>query len=201
MEIPFSLYCPKKSNDEEVETYLPVVDEDTPVIARLIALKSELFFGLSGDCIWLPCSYTYSDPERIGFLSDYDFCLFSNKIEGVSLHIDQLVITMAEKKRVEGKILSDERNKAKELLLGIDEEQIPDNLYFALSLYKQAWHELPDDMRKPLKKDLENLLKQKGLTNSELINSIIKVSTPNNVKLGGKQSPNLKPWKPIEQRK
>ena len=86
--------------------------------------------------------------------------------------------------------------------LGIDEEQIPDNLYLALSLYKQAWHDLPDDMRKPLKSELEDLLKQNGLTdNAELINSIIKVSTPNNVKLGGKQSPDLKPWKPVEQRK
>ena len=72
----------------------------------------------------------------------------------------------------------------------------------ALSLYKQAWHDLPDDMRKPLKSELEDLLKQNGLTdNAELINSIIKVSTPNNVKLGGKQSPDLKPWKPVEQRK
>ncbi len=89
-----------------------------------------------------------------------------------------------------------------ESLLGLDEEQIPENLYLALSLYKQAWHELPSDMCKPLKTDLEKLLKQRfGLANSTLINSIIKVSTPDGVTLGGKPNPSLKPWQPIEKRK
>ena len=201
----FSLFYPNNNNDEELKTYLPQVDEDTPAIARLIALKSDLFYGKSGDCIWLPSSTSKCSPERIGFLSDYDFCLFSKTKEGVSLHIDKLVITRAEKARIERNsliaTLPEEESTEQELLLGLDEEQIPNNLYFALSLYKQAWHDLPDDMRKPLKKELVNLLEQKGLTNSELINSIIKVSTPNSVKLGGKQSPDLKPWKPIEQRK
>lgn len=86
-------------------------------------------------------------------------------------------------------------------LLGLDEEQIPDNLYWALSLYKQAWHDLPSDMCKPLKSDLEKLLRQSfGLSNSTLINSIIKVSTPKGVTLGGKQNPLLKPWQPKEKR-
>ncbi|MBJ2128048.1 hypothetical protein JC525_03775 [Alteromonas sp. IB21] len=91
--------------------------------------------------------------------------------------------------------------KTNETLLGFDEEQIPDNIYLALSLYKQAWHELPNDMCKPLKTDLEKLLRDRGIENNALISSIIKVSTPEGVTLGGKQHPSLKPWQPIEKRK
>lgn len=86
-------------------------------------------------------------------------------------------------------------------LLGLDEEEIPDRLYLALSLYKEAWHHLPDNMRPPTKPELETVLKEKGLTKSAQINAIIKVSTPNGVELGGKQNPKLTPWKPLYKRK
>jgi hypothetical protein len=48
---------------------------------------------------------------------------------------------------------------------------------------------------------LSKLLNEMGITAQKTIDSIIKVSTPNNVVLGGKSKSNLKSWTPISKRK
>ena len=85
-------------------------------------------------------------------------------------------------------------------LLGLDEDEIPDLLYYALSLYKEAWRGLPSNMRTPIKSELETVLKEKGLTKPAHIDAVIKVSIPNGITLGGKQSPELTDWKPLHKR-
>jgi hypothetical protein len=80
------------------------------------------------------------------------------------------------------------------------EDDIPDLLYLALSLFEQAWKDLPSDMNKPNKTQLTKLLKEMDVTEQKTIDSLIKVSTPNNIILGGRAKLNLKDWKPMSKR-
>ncbi|MFT6778311.1 MAG: hypothetical protein ACJAV1_002250 [Paraglaciecola sp.] len=81
-----------------------------------------------------------------------------------------------------------------------EESFIPDNLYYALSLFEEAWQDLSPDMKKPSFAQLENHLQEKGLSGKVIIKAIIAVSTPNDVTLGGRQKSELKDWQPKNKR-
>lgn len=81
-----------------------------------------------------------------------------------------------------------------------NEDDVPDLLYLAHSLFDEAWRNFPKDMNKPSKEQLSEILKIKGITEAASIDAIIKVSTPNNVVLGGKKRPGFIEWKPKNKR-
>jgi hypothetical protein len=60
-------------------------------------------------------------------------------------------------------------------------------LYFAFSLFNEAWRDISPDMKKPTKEQLTSQLIQKRLSIKKTIDAIIEVSTLNNVNLGCKQ--------------
>ncbi len=68
-----------------------------------------------------------------------------------------------------------------------EDDDIPDNLYFAISLNKEVWP-IPDNMNLPSKSELGELLliKDPSLCKADL-DAIIRLSTPNDIRLGGKR--------------
>jgi hypothetical protein len=77
-----------------------------------------------------------------------------------------------------------------------DEIKYPIALQIAESVFKDAWYKNPENMAKPTEAQLVELIKKKGISAPEsLIKSIIKISKPDDIELGGKQKPNLIPWR------
>lgn len=71
----------------------------------------------------------------------------------------------------------------------------------AITVYREAWEGLPKGMKQPTKEELASLLKKRGVTVPTEINAIIKVSTPNGKRLGGRQNSELENWRPAYERK
>jgi hypothetical protein len=227
-EVSFKEYKPlfssiRNGDDLDYMLYKPLETLETSIFTRFVAINSELLFDTTSDQISLPYSDDVMLSHRLGSLGDFDFCIFCN--EGTNfnqkapfqLNYNDLIVTKMEKLRFEltlesqvdktnlktGLLISNE-NLAKESVAMkdlLDEEDIPNLLYFAYSLYEQAWKSLPIDMNRPNKPQLSKLLNEMGITAQKTIDSIIKVSTPNNVVLGGKSKSNLKSWTPISKRK
>ncbi len=67
-----------------------------------------------------------------------------------------------------------------------DDDNVPNKIYFAHGLNKEVWP-IPDNMNLPSKSQLEELLKQKDpdLYQAD-VDAIIRLSLPDNIKLGGK---------------
>ena len=107
----FPILALKEAKSKDVIIYEPDLNENSPAISRLIALDSELFFHIYDDHLWLPASSSPDLPRRIGFLSDFDFCLFSETLKGMSLSLDSIVVTKAEIDKLES-AERDKRNNA-----------------------------------------------------------------------------------------
>jgi hypothetical protein len=128
------------------------------------------------------------------FPSIYDYKIRQEDILNLigseeSININQTDITLDEK------LVNSDQLKAL-----FSHDNLPDDLYFAFSLFNEAWRDIPPDMKKPTKEQLTSQLTQKGLSIKKTIDAIIKVSTPNNVNLGGKQKSDLKDWAPKDER-
>ena len=98
------------------------------------------------------------------------------------------------------KIIGAKTNGSDSLKTLFEADETPSFLYWAYDVFLNAWHELPSDMKKPTKEQLTIYLKAKGLSEIASIEAIIKVSTPDKFSLGGKQKPELKNWKPKNER-
>ena len=76
-----------------------------------------------------------------------------------------------------------------------EEDDTPDALYYAYDVYKQVWAGFdPKTTNKPPLIEVKNFIKQKGITDSTIINSIIALSKPPEINYGGKASENKKQW-------
>ncbi|GAA6183765.1 hypothetical protein [Aliiglaciecola sp. NS0011-25] len=76
----------------------------------------------------------------------------------------------------------------------IEAEETPDYLYLAYDVFLAAWKDLPVNMKRPTKSQLTDYLMAKGIKEQTTIDAIIKVSTPDEITLGGKQKPDLVEW-------
>jgi hypothetical protein len=85
--------------------------------------------------------------------------------------------------------------------LTLEDDDMPDNLYFANSLNKEVWP-IPDNMNLPTKSELGELLliKDPNLCKAD-IDAIIRNSTPNGIRLGGKRKKDKIDFAPILRRK
>jgi len=139
------------------------------------------------------------------FMGDYELICRLRDKDSISIGISDLVITVEELARFECIQKNESKfeqplNKPNSLIELINKDDTPNSLYFAYTLFEEAWKDLPANMKKPTKPQLSEHLKTKGITETTVIDSIIKVSTPNNVTLGGKQKPELSEWKPKNER-
>lgn len=94
-----------------------------------------------------------------------------------------------------------EENRTFSLKELFEAEEAPTMLYWAYDVFLAAWQALPVDMKKPTKPQLIEYLREKGISEISTINAIIKVSTPDNITLGGNQKADLKEWQPKYARK
>jgi len=81
-----------------------------------------------------------------------------------------------------------------------EHDDVPNNLYFAHSLNQGVWP-IPPNMNLPRKSELVELIKAKdpSLCIAD-IDAIIRISTPNGIKLGGKQKKDKIPFAPVHLR-
>jgi hypothetical protein len=83
-------------------------------------------------------------------------------------------------------------------LSSFDDEDTPDNLYLALSAYKQIWHDFDSTKtNRPKKEDIESLIRKIGVTDNSDIQAIIRLIEPKEVKLGGRPNSNKEKWQPL----
>jgi hypothetical protein len=96
--------------DYEFVPYEPVEHSETSLFTRFVAINSELLFNSGTDQIVLPYSNDLTAPWRLGFLGDFDFCIFTskstdfNKSPPFQLNIDDLIVTKMEKERFESNL-------------------------------------------------------------------------------------------------
>jgi hypothetical protein len=199
------------------ELFLP---KSTTPLANLTACPKDLLNKLSANsvCYFDTHNSTTEETGDLGqvvkhfyeveldlYLSDYQLFAhgeISHEEHKLPQHINitmhDLVITDEEITRLEA--LYNMEQKKGEIVSSIithdfEAEEIPDSLYHAYSLFKDIWCKLPNDMNNPTKSDLDYHVKnEQGIINKALRDAIIKVSKPNDIKLGGKSKSNLKPF-------
>lgn len=75
---------------------------------------------------------------------------------------------------------------------------LPSGIKYAIDVFENCWHHLEDDLKRPAKDNLIGYIKTRlKQTEGTLIESIIKLSIPDNERLGGKPKKNqVYNWKP-----
>lgn len=119
-----------------------------------------------------------------------------------SLKLSDIVITSISyanfvKKNKLNKPVEDAAYSVKE---AFDDESVPNKLYFAFCLNKEVWP-VADNMNLPSQIQLEQLIMQKDPDlNQADIESIIRLSTPDNINRGGKQKKDKVDFVPVNLR-
>jgi hypothetical protein len=112
--------------------------------------------------------------------------------------------TIAKQEIINFYVAENTTNK-KEKTLCIDElledNNTPTLMILASSLFDSAWKDLPSDMKKPTKGQLQHFVKtEQGIIESAEVEALIRISKPDDVQFGGNQSATLKPWQPKNKR-
>jgi hypothetical protein len=181
-----------------------VIIESNPLTARLFVINSNLLFSIKRDSLNLTPSDDPTSLISLGFLSHMDIALFEGgelQTDDVVISIKEMIITNEERTRFE-KEVNMQRLQSSETSTHIvntetdedDDSKYPINLVVAESVYIDVWKNFPENMNKPLRAELEEVIRSKGITSKTVIDSIITISTPDHITLGGKRKPDLLPW-------
>lgn len=181
-----------------------VIIESNPLIARLFVINSNLLFSIKRDSLNLAPSDDPTSLISLGFLSHMDIALFKSgelQTDDIVVSIKEMIITDEERTRFE-KELNMQRLQSSETSTHIvnpetdddDDSKYPINLVVAESVYTDVWKNFPENMNKPLRAELEEVIRSKGITSKTVIDSIITISTPDHITLGGKRKPDLLSW-------
>jgi hypothetical protein len=81
--------------------------------------------------------------------------------------------------------------------ISFEDDDTPDNLYLALSAYKEIWRDF--DLKTtnlPKRKEIEDVIKKIGVTDSGDIEAIARLIKPKEVTLGSRPNANKEKWQP-----
>jgi hypothetical protein len=136
--------------------------------------------------------------DGISNISDLFLELFPG-YPSTSQNIDLLKNSIPDAWRVQ---LSDNtRISTGEKLIDFENDDTPDKLYLALSVYKEVWQDFnPKTTNIPKKEQVEEIVKRMGITEPKDIDAIIRLSIPNGLEFGKRPNADKIKWQPFRER-
>jgi hypothetical protein len=119
-----------------------------------------------------------------------------NRLTATSENIEQFKNTLPDNWREA--LFNYPENNIQHKTVNFDDDDTPDMLYIAHGVYKDVWLDFNSNTTNmPPKASIEEIIKKKGVKGPKDIAAIIRLSTPNGLKLGGKPSAEKKNWLPV----